>query len=159
MTPRRRLVAGAVAALLLAALSGCERPAPIVTVVNAGNSVYAEANVYCFEGQSVAEANCAVRSDRSTELEVRGGQTVGVDVDKALLSGGWLIELSDPDAQEGSAEPQQSEVQDGHYFTFTAPNLPQGSSVLLTVRSLDRRQSATGEWLFTLVPPRRSPSR
>ncbi len=152
MTPRRRLVAGAVGALALAALSGCERPAPIVTVVNSGNSVYAEANVYCFEGQSVAEANCAVRSDRTTLLKVQGGQTVGVDVDKALLDGGWLVELSDPDAPGGSAEPQQSEVQDGHYFAFTAPNLRQGSSVLLTVRSLDRQLNPTGEWAFTLVP-------
>jgi hypothetical protein len=151
MTPRRRLAAGAVAALALAALSGCERPAPIVTVVNAGNSVYAEANVYCFEGQSVAEANCAVRSDRATELEVQGGQTVGVDVDKALLDGGWLIELADPDAP-AAAEPQQSEIQDGHYFAFTAPNLRQDSSVLLTVRSLDRQLNPTGEWAFTLVP-------
>jgi hypothetical protein len=152
MTPRRRLVPGAVAALAVAALSGCERPAPIVTVVNAGNSVYAEANIYCFEGQSVAEANCAVRSDHATELEVQGGQTVGVDVDKALLDGGWLIELFDPSAPEGSAEAQQSEIQDGHYFAFTAPNLRQDSSVLLTVRSLDRQLNPTGEWVFTLVP-------
>jgi len=152
MNPRRRLVAATSVAIALGALTACEKPAPIVTVVNGGNSVYAEANTYCFDGQSAAEANCATRQDGSTVLEVLGGQTVGVDVDKALLDGGWLIELSDPDAAGEQAQPQQSEVQNEHYFTFTAPNLPMGGSLLLTVRSLNEEQNATGAWLFTLVP-------
>jgi len=152
MTPRRRLRTAAVAAAALASLAACERPAPIVTVVNVGRSVYAEASVFCFEGQSAAAANCAQRQAGSTRLEVVGGQTIGVDVDKEIVDDGWFIELSDPGAAEGEAEPQQSEVQTGHYFTFTAPNLPTGASLLLTVRSLNRDQEQTGEWVFTLVP-------
>lgn len=152
MTPRRRLRTAAVATAVLASLAACERPAPIVTVVNVGRSVYAEANVFCFEGQSAAAANCAQRQMGSTTLEVVRGQTIGVDVDREIVDGGWFIELTDPDAPRGEAEPQQSEVQTGHYFTFTAPNLPQGGSLLLTVRSLDQNSQQTGEWAFTLVP-------
>ena len=153
MTPRRRLLATATAALGIATLAGCEKPAPIVTVVNAGQSVYAEANTYCFEGQSLQEGDCAVRHEGTTRLEVQGGETVGVDVGKALAESGWLIELSDPAAQGEQAQPQQSEVQEGHYFTFTAPNLPSDGELLLTVRSLDEEQQRpTGEWSFTLVP-------
>ncbi len=152
MTPRRRLRTVAATAAALASLVACEKPAPIVTVVNVGRSVYAEANVFCFEGQSAAAANCAQRRTGSTTLEVVRGQTVGVDVDKEIVDDGWFIELSDPGAAEGEAEPQQSEVQTGHYFTFTAPNLPTGASLLLTVRSLNEDQEPTGEWSFRLVP-------
>lgn len=149
MSLRRHGVTASLSLALLA-LSACEQPAPLVTVVNAGRSVYAEANTYCFEGQSTVEATCAVRRSGSTVLEVVPGEPVGVDVGKELLDGGWLIELSDPEATGEQAQPQQSEVQDEHYFTFTAPNLPPGSALLLTVRSLDG-QTATGEWAFTLV--------
>ncbi len=152
MTPRRRLQTTAVAAAALASLVACEKPAPIVTVVNVGRSVYAEANVFCFEGQSAAAADCAQRRTGSTTLEVVGGQTIGVDVDKEIVEDGWFIELSDPQAPGGDSEPQQSEVQTEHYFTFTAPNLPKGASLLLTVRSLDQNADPTGEWAFTLVP-------
>lgn len=153
MTPRRRLhTAAAAAAAALASLVACEKPAPIVTVVNVGRSAYAEANVFCFEGQSAAAANCTQRQSGSTTLEVVRGQTVGIDVDKEIVDDGWFIELSDPGAAGTETDPQQSEVQTGHYFTFTAPNLPSGASLLLTVRSLNQNQEPTGEWSFTLVP-------
>lgn len=150
MTPRRRL--GSVACLMtvLAALTACERPTPLVTVVNAGKSVYAEADTYCFEGQSTVEANCAVRRQSTPTLEVVSGEPVGVDVGKELVEGGWFIELSDPQAPAEEAQPQQSEVQDDHYFTFTAPNLPPEASLLLTVRSLDG-ETPNGQWSFLLV--------
>ncbi len=157
MNARRRLFATASAAGALLALSACEQPAPIVTVVSGGESVYAEATSYCFEGQSVAKGDCATRGSGTTELTVRGGQTVGVDVDKDLLERGWYIELSDPAAaaQGGqAAQPQRSEPQTGHYFTFTAPNLPAGTTLLLTVRSLGDAGQPSGEWSFSLKPRR-----
>ena len=157
MTARRRLFATASAVGALLALTACEQPAPIVTVVSGGESVYTEASTYCFEGQSVEQGNCATRAEGTTELPVRGGQTVGVDVDEALLEHGWYIELSDPAAaaQGGqAAQPQRSEPQTGHYFTFTAPNLPAGSTLLLNVRSLGEDAQPNGEWSFTLTPKR-----
>ena len=150
MSLRRRLRPAACLALGLVALSGCERPTPLVTVVNAGRSVYTEADTYCFEGQSTVEATCAVRQQQAPTLEVVPGEAVGVDVGKELVEGGWIIELSDPQAPGEEAQPQQSEVQDDHYFTFTAPNLPPEGSLLLTVRSLNG-ETPTGQWSFLLV--------
>ena len=150
MSLRGRLRPVACLVLGVVALGGCERPTPLVTVVNAGRSVYAEADTYCFEGQSTVEATCAVREQRASTLEVEPGEPVGVDVGKELVEGGWIIELSDPQAPAEEAQPQQSEVQDGHYFTFTAPNLPPEGSLLLTVRSLNG-ETPTGQWSFLLV--------
>lgn len=152
MTPRRRLLASASAVGALLALTACEKPAPIVTVVSGGESVYAEANTFCFEGQD-AEEGCATRHEGETELSVRGGETVGVDVDGDLVDEGWFIELSDPAAGD-QGQPQRSEPQTGHYFTFTAPNLPTGSELLLTVRALGEDDQPRGEWRFTLTPRR-----
>ena len=151
MTPRRRLLAAASAAFAVAALTACEKPAPLVTVVNAGRSAYSEANTYCFDEQSFEAADCVQRESGETELAVVSGEPVGVDVGKELVEGGWFIELSDPSAPEGQAQPQQSQPQRGHYFKFTAPSLPEGGSLLLTVRSLEGERT-TGEWLFRLVP-------
>ncbi len=150
MTARRRASTAAVAVLALAALSACEKPAPIVTVVNAGRSVYSEASIYCFDGQSSAQGNCATRASGLTSIAVQGGQPVGIDVAKPLVGRGWVIELSDPSNK--SAQPQQSEVQHKHYYSFTAPTLPQGSAVLLTVRALGSGNRPSGEWRFTLTP-------
>lgn len=151
MTPRRRLLATASAAFAAAALTACEKPAPIVTVVNAGRSVYSEANTYCFEEQSFEAGNCAQRVSGETELAVVSGEPVGVDVGEELVEGTWFIELSDPSAPEGQSQPQQSQPQKGHYFRFTAPSLPEGGSLLLTVRSLEQGRPS-GEWAFRLVP-------
>lgn len=153
MNARRRLLATASVAGALLALTACEKPSPIVTVVSGGESVYSEADVFCFEDQSLEAGDCATRNEGTTRLPVRAGEAVGVDVDKELAEGGWLIELSDP-AQGEQAQPQRSEPQTGHYFQFTAPNLPSGSTLLLTVRSLDEAGTPTGEWRFTLSPKR-----
>ena len=155
MTARRRLLVTAAAAFALGALTACEKPSPIVTVVNSGQSTYAEAVTFCFEDQSSVDGNCATRDDGTTTLEVVGGQPVGVDVGKDLVEDGWFIELSDPAATDPEQQaPQRSEVQDGHYFSFTAPNLPEGSSLQLTVRAMDPAapEQSRGEWRFTLIP-------
>lgn len=151
MTSRRRLLATASAALATLALTACAKPAPLVTVVNAGRSVYSEANTYCFEQQSFEAANCALRASGETELAVVSGEPVGVDVGKELVEGTWFIELSDPSAPEGQPQSQRSQPQEGHYFRFTAPSLPEGGSLLLIVRSLDQGRPS-GEWAFRLVP-------
>lgn len=150
MSPRRRLAGAALAALSLLVVAGCQKPAPIVTLVNAGHSVYTEATVYCFKGQSNAQGDCATRKTGTTTLAVKGGEPIGVDVAKELVKRSWVIEVTDPG---GKSEPQQSEVQkDKHYLSFTAPSLSDGKALLLTVRSLGDGDQPTGEWRFTLVP-------
>ena len=147
--PRLRPAVGLAASLLVLTACGLEKPAPIVTVVSGGESVYTEAATWCFEGQTPPD--CAERAEGVTELSVRGGETVGVDVGKQLVDNGWIVELTDPEAEQ-PAEPDRSEPQTGHYFTFEAPNLRSGASLLLTVRSLDEEAEPNGEWRFRLTP-------
>lgn len=137
----------AVGALL--ALSACEKPAPIVTVVSGGESVYAEASTWCFEDQTGDE--CAERETEVTSLPVRAGETVGVDVDEELAEGGWYLELSAPG---GGSEPQRSDPQLGHYFSFTAPSVAAGSALELDVFAVGEGEGEEprGEFRFRLTP-------
>lgn len=147
MPSRRRLSAVVSAALLVLALSACEKPSPLVTLVSSGNSVFSEARAYCFEGQSVQEANCASREQEVKELRVRSGQPIGIDVDKEIAERGWLIEVG-----EGE-QAQQSEVfVDDHYFSFGLPLQP-GSRVPFILRTVGGGdpQTPTGEWSFVLI--------
>ena len=142
----RRLLACASAVAALLALSACEKPAPIVTVVSGGESTWTEAALWCFEGQEWPD--CAERAEDVEELPVRAGETVGIDVDEELAESGWFVELSLPGREpERPFAPQQ-----GHYFSFQAPNLPPGTPLLLTVRSLGEGDTPTGEWRFALTP-------
>ena len=149
MPARRRLLAATSTALALAALAGCEKPAPLVTLVSGGQSVYKQANIYCFdEGVTVDSGQCAQRAEGATRLEVRQGETIGVDVGKDLVERGWRVQVG-----SGTAEQVQASdvLEDQHYFTFTAPNLP-AEGVPLVVVTVDEDDASTGEWLFQLVP-------
>jgi hypothetical protein len=147
MTARRRLTAAVAAGFALVLLTACEQPAPIVSVVSADESEWAEATTFCFEGQSFQTADCSMRESDVTELEVRPGQLVGVDVSKEVKERGWLIELG-----EGEQAQQSPVFEDEHYFSFTAPNLGPGG-LPLTIRTVDESgRVQTGEWLFRLVP-------
>ena len=152
MTARRRLLAALSAGAAVLALTGCEAPAPIVTVYSGMASEWKEADVFCFEeGQDLAGDECVQRSTTATRIEVEPGKQVGIDVGREVVERGWYIELGDP---SGQGQSQQSEVQeDKHYFAFTAPQVgPQG--LRLTVRAVgeDGPESApTGEWVFDLV--------
>ena len=152
MTARRRLLAAVSAGVAVASLTGCERPAPIVSVVSGTNSEWKEADLFCFEGQAFESGECPTRDEGPTRLPVSPGQQVGVDVSKAVVERGWFIELSAPG---GDGEAQQSEVfDDQHYFAFTAPQLTE-QGLRLTIRSVGEQGEGgppSGEWTFDLVP-------
>lgn len=149
MTARRRLLAAASATFALTALTACEKPAPLVTVVSGGQSVYSEAATYCFEeGQTLESGDCAQRSADLRQLEVRQGERIGIDVDKELVDRGWQLELLDP------ADPQRTQGSStitDHYFPFTAPGIAPGGKLVLIVRTVDAQDAPTGEWQFELV--------
>ncbi len=142
----RRLTAAAPAGLLVLTLAACEKPSPLVTLVSSGNTVHSEAQVYCFEGQSVQQANCASRAKQVKELRITPGQPIGIDVDKEVAERGWIYEIG-----EGE-QTQQSDVKvNDHYFSLRV-NLPPGRRVPLIIRTVDvEKQAATGEWSFVLV--------
>jgi hypothetical protein len=150
MTARRRWLAAGSAVLSAAALAACEKPTPLVTLVSGGESVYREANVWCFEeGQTIASGECAEREEGVLRLPVRAGDEIGVDVGDELNDRGWTFTLVDPANPQGA---QEAPLQEEHWFSFTAPNIPPGESLLLTVRTGESAQAANGEWAFELVP-------
>lgn len=149
MTRRRLLAATAATAAAAAVLTGCEKPAPIVTVVSGGQSAYSEAAAFCFEeGQTLDGGQCAERSPELTEVSVRPGERVGIDVDGELAERGWQLVIADP--QDPQRTQASSTITD-HYFPFTAPGIAPGGRLLLTVRTVDAQNAATGEWQFALV--------
>ena len=149
MTARRRLLAAASATCALVALSGCEKPAPIVTVVSGGSSVYTEASEFCFdEEQTVDGGGCSQRATEATRLEVRPGERVGIDVDGELAERTWTLEIADPNDPQRT---QGSSPISDHYFPFTAPGIAPGGMLLLTVRTVNATGGATGVWEFELV--------
>ena len=151
MTARRRLLAAASAAVAVAALTGCEKPVPIVTVVSGANSEWKEADVFCEEG-TVDSGECAERSGGPTRIPVSPGQTVGVDVDREVVERGWYIELAGPG---GQGQAQRSEVlEDKHYFSFTGQGVS-GEGLRLTVFAIGEEGpegAPSGSWAFDLVP-------
>ena len=146
MSPRRRLSAALSAGSLLFALTACEKPAPIVSIVSSGTSIYTEAQVFCFEGQSLAEANCARRATEVKQLTVRPGQPVGIDLSKEVAERGWVYEIGECDRK------QQSEVRtDDHYYSLQL-SIGSGVRVPLIIRTVDvENRVPTGEWAFVLV--------
>lgn len=154
MTARRRLLAAgriSIAAAAVVALTGCERPAPIVTVVSGTASEWKEADLYCFEGQALEDDDCAERGDGPVRIEVAPGERVGVDVSKDVVERGWFIELSLPGGGEDQAESSDLQV-DEHYFSFTPRVGPDG--LRLTVKAVGDqgpRGPHSGVWTFDLV--------
>ena len=148
MIARRRLLAAASATFAVTVLTACEKPAPIVTVVSGGNSVYSEAAAYCFDDATLADGQCSVRSDEVKTLEVRQGERIGIDVDKELVERGWQLEIVDPADPERT---QGSSTITDHYFPFTAPGIAPDGRLMLTVRTVNAQNAPTGEWRFQLV--------
>ena len=147
-----------VAALLLVSGCGLEKPSPIVTVVSGGNSVNSEATLYCFEGQSPEGQDCRVDEGSVPEVvRVQPGEQVGVDVEKTLADGEWVVVLSPqgaPPGEDGQPQRQASAVQDEHYFTFN-PQFEGGRPLDLEVRLLQEGKPEappTGVWRFVLAP-------
>lgn len=152
MTARSRLVAGLTVAVSLVALTGCQKPTPLVSLISSGETVHTDATIYCFEGQSARQQNCRAPQDKApTVLKVKAGQQVGIDVAKDIADAGWVVVL--PGDDEDPSNDQASGKQDTHYFAFT-PQF-QNAPLRVEVRMLDggRTDAPTiGNWQFVLVP-------
>lgn len=148
MTPRRTAVTTVTGCLALAALAGCTKPTPGVTLVSDGRHVRSEATVYCRDGQTPAKRDCATSGHGPTVIAVRQGGQLGVDVDKTLAQHGWY--LVDVDGK------QRTPVQDTHYFSFPVDfsNRPTAGVATYEIRSVDHvaeNAKDTGTWVFQLT--------
>ena len=154
---RRRPTAslGALAAVL--ALSGCERPTPIVTLYSSGTSLHDEALSYCFEGQDLTrepgtEGACRFDVEGRTPkvLEVRTDEQVLVDVDREIVEAGWVVVLR---GRQAGQESRLAIRDDEHVARFT-PDFSQSPLITVEVQKLERPAEdarPTGIWQFTIV--------
>ena len=151
MIARSRLIAGLATALSAVALTGCEKPTPLVSLVSGTTSVQTEAAIFCFEGQSAQAQNCRTETTTPTVLKVKVGSPVGVDVSKEVADAGWVIVL--PGDDQDPSNDQASGTQKESYFAFT-PQFESGP-LRLEVRMLDEGNASgptVGNWQFVLVP-------
>jgi hypothetical protein len=149
MPPHRLLQVGVGAALLLAT-AGCRQPSPGVTVVTHGHSVHVRASNYCFHGRTFThQDDCPADGPRVTQVEVRPGDTVGIDVDRELARTGWVI--YDPVTRENGT------IHKGRYVSFPV-DLGNATSAFLEVHQVTGSGTSTadlvrvlGIWRFELV--------
>ncbi len=167
MQARRRLVAVLGSLAVLAGLTACERPAPLVTLYSGQTSLYDHAFLYCFEGQDPGKeprtrGACRYPEEGRTQkvLQVEPGDQVLVDVDRELADTGWFVTLRRTGSQ---AQPQQAQppqppligIQTEHVARFRFQPDEAMPTWLIEVRKLERPEEGarqTGLWQFVLVP-------
>ena len=145
MTARRRLLRpvlrGSLVAVVALGVAGCEKSTPFASVYASGDSVHSEAAYYCFDGE------CATFEHPEEIVVAEPGEKVLVEVGKAALEHGWLLQLVAPGGQG-----QTSQKLTESTFAFTAPNL-EGQQVVIRVVSngpSGEEQDRIGEWRFRL---------
>lgn len=140
----------AVAALGGAAvLTACQKPPPLATVVAAGHSYPAQASGWCVQG---SQPRCKQFDRGVPTVTVDAGQVVGVDVDRTIAKGQWLVTLE----RDGSKPVPVAAGEGSHYESFVAPSSRElgASSVLMRV-SVQRSETGipedrVGQWFYTL---------
>lgn len=151
----RPLLAGVAAVLGTLVLSGCQKPTPLTTVTAAGRSYAVQASGWCAQGSRPA---CKSFDRLVPEVRVRAGQVVGVDVDRAIARGEWVVTLEQPG---GASSDQQrlfvARATNEHYASFSAPSQAQASGlkeVLLRVSvqrsETGRQDDRVGQWFYRL---------
>ncbi len=103
-------------------LTGCEKPAPGVTVFTGTQSVHSEALCWAFDADQLSPGTCAadILQGQTTSgvqrLTATPGNVVGVSVDPAVAEAGWNIVIG---GQKLSESPMTET-----YFRFSLPDLP-----------------------------------
>ena len=94
--PAFRPLVTVLAAPALLLLTGCERPAPQVTVFSGPRSDHVEATCWSAEGARTTPEDCQVKADRVGSLTIAPGDTIGISVDQAAAEdGGWVPTIGD----------------------------------------------------------------
>ncbi len=147
---RRAHVIG-LAALGAAALTltGCEKPAPGITMFSGSSSIRSEALCWAFDSDQLDPGECAdeILQGRATEgaqlLAAAPGNTVGISVDPVVAESGWNIVIG---GQSLSETPLTT-----NYFRFTLP-LQLGSQVLPVQIVSGQNSQIRGVWIVGLQP-------
>jgi len=148
--PRRLVALAATAAAAGLLLTGCEKPAPGVSVFSGTTTEWREAVCWAFESSSLEPGDCAqdVITEASTgdgvaRIPVLPGETIGISVDPKVAEQGWTPVIGQ---QRLTSTPLETT-----YFRFTYPDLQElpADGVLLQVVA-GRGESTKGIWVFRL---------
>jgi hypothetical protein len=152
LVARRSHLAGAAAlgAAAVLLLSGCEKPAPGVSVFSGTSTEYRTAVCWAFESDALEPGDCA--QELLTEASARDvvarvpivpGDTVGISVDPKVADAGWTPVIGQ---QRLTSTPL-----DTTYYRFTYPDLQEvpADGVLLQIVA-GRGESTKGIWVFRL---------
>ena len=138
----------AVAAALV--LSGCEKPAPGVSVFSGTTTEHRQAVCWAFDAEALEPGDCAqdLLTEASTgeavaRIPVLPGDTVGISVDPKVAKAGWTPVIGQ---QRLTSTPL-----DTTYYRFTYPDLQEvpTEGVLLQIVA-GRGESTRGIWVFRL---------
>lgn len=153
LTSRRSRVAGVVVAASAALLlSGCEKPAPGVSVFSGTTTEWRQAVCWAFESEALEPGDCAQdllteasSGDVVARIPVVPGDTIGISVDPTVAEAGWTPVIGQ---QRLTSTPL-----DTTYYRFTYPDLQEvpAEGVLLQVVA-GRGESTKGIWVFRLDP-------
>ena len=152
LTSRRSRVVGAIVVAASAALllSGCEKPAPGISVFSGTSTEWREAVCWAFESDALEPGECAqelLTEASSGEVVARvpvvPGDTIGISVDPTVADAGWTPVIGQ---QRLTSTPLETT-----YYRFTYPDLQEvpAEGVLLQVVA-GRGESTKGIWVFRL---------
>jgi hypothetical protein len=91
-TRHRAAVAGAVV-LGAIALTGCEKPTPLVTLVSGSTSVNSEAVCHA-EGKKLVDLSQCLDRPAREAIDVTAGNSFSVGVDKEIADKGWYLYIN-----------------------------------------------------------------
>jgi len=134
-------------------LTGCEKPAPGVSVFAGTTTEYRQAVCWAFDAEALEPGDCA--QDVITEasagnavatIPVVPGETIGISVDPKVADAGWSPVIGQ---QRLVSTPLGTT-----YYRFTYPDLQEipAEGVLLQIVA-GRGDSAKGIWVFRLGRP------
>lgn len=150
----RIVVLSAVALTAAVALTGCEKPAPGVSVVSGTTSAYRPALCWSFSGEALSAESCAqdlvtraFDGGSAATIPVVPGATIGISVDPVVADTGWYPVIG---TQKLTEQPLTTT-----YYRFTYPDLQEvpADGVPLQVVAAEGG-STVGLWVFALVPGR-----
>lgn len=152
LSPRSRraalVAATAVSAAIL--LSGCEKPAPGVSVFSGTTTEHRKAVCWAFESEALDPGQCtqdllteASAGEVVARIPVVPGDTVGISVDPVVAKSGWTPVIGQ---QRLVSTPLETT-----YYRFTYPDLQEvpEDGVLLQIVA-GRGDSTRGIWVFRL---------
>lgn len=152
MTRGRLIVVIAGSAVTAAALAGCTKPAPGVSVFSGTTTEYRPAACWAFDGAGVDAAQCA--SDLLAEaadggtvarIPVVPGNVVGISVDPAVADAGWTPRIG---GQALTSTPLTTT-----YWRFTFPELQQLPAEGVPMEIIAGTDGTTdGVWIFQITP-------